>query len=61
MTILILAVWFGLVVMPVLCALVGPRSRREPPAAKADPEAGAFADASTISISGGAPAPETST
>ena len=29
MTILILAVWFGLVVMPVVCALIGPKSRRE--------------------------------
>merc|ERR1712144_9763 len=40
MTILILAVWFGLVVMPVVCALIGPKSRRsEAIVAKEDLEA----------------------
>merc|ERR1712094_103863 len=38
--ILILAVWFGLVVMPVVCALIGPKSRRsEAIVAKEDLEA----------------------
>ena len=53
MTILILAVWFGLVVMPVVCALIGPKSRREGYCrAKEDEEA--VTDA-PISVSGGAP------
>ena len=52
MTILILAVWFGLVVMPVVCALIGPKSRREAIVAKEDLEA--VTDA-PISVSGGAP------
>ena len=56
MTILILAVWFGLVVMPVVCALIGPKSRREAIVAK-DPEA--LTDA-PISVSGGAPTAENS-
>ena len=57
MTILILAVWFGLVVMPVVCALVGPKSRREAIVAKEDLEA--VTDA-PISVSGGAPTAENS-
>ena len=58
MTILILAVWFGLVVMPVVCALIGPKSRRsEAIVAKEDLEA--VTDA-PISVSGGAPTAENS-
>ena len=48
MTILILAVWFGLVVMPVVCALIGPKSRREAIVAKEDLEAVADAPISVL-------------
>ena len=58
MTILILAVWFGLVVMPVVCALIGPKSRRSEAVVAKDPEA--LVGDAPISVSGGAPTAENS-
>ena len=53
----VLTFYFGLVVMPVVCALIGPKSRREAVVEKEDLEA--VTDA-PISVSGGAPTAENS-
>mmetsp|Transcript_24051 Transcript_24051/g.72159 ORF Transcript_24051/g.72159 Transcript_24051/m.72159 type:complete len:896 (-) Transcript_24051:96-2783(-) len=51
MTILVLALWFGLAVMPVLCALVGPAARHAAPAKVAD-DAPAKVSSDAIVITG---------
>mmetsp|Transcript_3339 Transcript_3339/g.10461 ORF Transcript_3339/g.10461 Transcript_3339/m.10461 type:complete len:968 (-) Transcript_3339:97-3000(-) len=54
-TILVLSLWFGLVVMPVACALLAPRARHKPSVVKApeEPIAAGLKEGEPVSVAGG--------